>query len=50
MADNKTHSSKVSTSLLLYILGETSQHQQSFHHSVHPCQIRTVTGNNQLFP
>ena len=33
---------------LWYILGETSQHQESFHHSMHPCQMRTVSGNNQL--
>ena len=35
---------------LLYILGETSQHQESFHHSMHPCQMRIVSGNNQLLP
>ena len=33
---------------LLYILGETSQHQQSSHYSIHPCQMHTVNGNNQL--
>ena len=35
---------------LLYTLEETSQHHQSFHHSIHPCQMRRVSGNNQLLP